>query len=48
MAFRKSSACCGVVMKSFQTFSMAIFTPVSFAAGIAFLISATDRWKQSS
>jgi len=35
--------CCGVVMKSFQTTSIAIFTPFSFAQGIALRISAEER-----
>ena len=47
MASRYATACSGVMMKSFPTFSMAIFTPRSRATGIAFLISVIERSKHS-
>jgi len=35
------------MMKLFPTFSIAILTPVSFATGIAFLISTMERSEHS-
>ena len=48
MASRNEMACSGLVMKLFQTFSMAILTPSSTATGTTRLISRTERRKQSS